>query len=440
MEAIAVAKKSDQIIRSYLQENLIYIIDTSGVSRARLARILVDIGANTQKIKIFGSYEQAEYHFNVDRPKIVFSEFRLGCRSGLDLFESFRKISPSKESLFVLITSNSSQAVVARAAEEDVDAFILKPYTINTVKKIFVKTAMDKLYPSEYIRTIEEGKEQLFAGNYPEALEIFEKAKRMSDTPTLAFFYYGQAEYMLKEIRQAEKSYEEGLQYNKIHYKCLVGLFDLMMEKQQYKEAYDIVRMIAEYFPANPKRLATIIHLAVKTENYSDIEDYYNFFVNFNYRSEELTRYVCSALLICGKYYLMRGFAEKAFNLFEKVGITAQQGHTKYLRILIEYMTEFNQHDYYDAYIRRFTNDTYNTVDYKLASFLTKHLHMQPTKIVGQCQEFLRNGVDSSSLFYLMIQNNLKLGRTDDMEEAYREALKRWPEKSYTFHRAKQLP
>lgn len=437
MEAIAVAKKSDQIIRNYLQENLVYIVDTSGVSRARLARILVDLGANAQKIRTFGSYEQAEHHFLIEKPKIVFSEFRLGCRSGLDLFESLRKVTSSKDSLFVLITSNSSQAVVARAAEEDVDAFILKPYTINTVKKIFVKTAMDKLYPSEYIRTIEEGKEELFSGNYPAALEILEKAKRLSDTPTLAFFYYGQAEYMQKEVSKAEKSYEEGLQYNKIHYKCLVGLFDLTMERQQYKEAYDIVRMIAEYFPANPKRLATIIHLAVKTENYSDIEDYYNFFINFNYRSDELTRYVCSALLICGKYYLMRGFSEKAFALFEKVGITAQQGHTKYLRILIEYLTEFNQHDYYDAFIRRFTNDTYDTPDYKLASFLRKHLHMQPTKIVGQCQEFIRSGVQSSSLFYLMIQNNIKLGRTDDVETAYQQAMNLWPEKAHTFYRAR---
>lgn len=437
MEGIAAPKKSDQAIRNYLQENLIYIVDTSGVSRARLARILVDLGANTQKIRTFGSYEQAEHHYKEEKPKIVFSEFRLGCRSGLDLFQSLRQIHSEKHTLFILITSNSSQAVVARAAEEDVDAFILKPYTINTVKKIFVKTAMDKLYPSEYMKTIEEGKELLLAAEYARCLEVFERAKRLSDTPTLAFFYYGQAEYMLQETSQAEKSYQEGLQFNKIHYKCLVGLFDLMMERELYREAYDIVRTIAEYFPANPKRLSTIIHLAVKTENYSDIEDYYNFFVNFTYRSDELTRYVCSALLICGKYYLMKGYTDKAFTLFEKVGITAQQGHTKYLRILIEYLTEFNMTEHYDLFIRRFANDTYDSPDYQVASFLTKHLHMQPAKIVGQCQDFIRKGVHSSSLFYLMIQNNIKLGRTEDMENIYSKAIEMWPEKAQTFYRAR---
>lgn len=438
MEGNAVPQKTDQIIRKYLQDNLIYITDTSGVSRARLAKILVELGASANRIKTFGSYEQAEHHYRIDRPKIVFSEYRLGSRSGLDLFQSLRDIHTSKEHLFILITSNSSQAVVARAAEEDVDAFILKPYTINTVKKIFIKTAMDKLYPSNYMKAIEEGKEKLGSGDYLAALEIFEKAKRLSDTPTLAFFYYGQAEYMLEQTAQAEKSYEEGLQYNKIHYKCLVGLFDLMMERQLYQEAYDIVRTISEYFPANPKRLSTIIHLAIKTENYTDIEDYYNFFVNFNYRSEELTRYVCSALLICGKYYLLRGYQDKAFALFDKVGITAQQGHTKYLRILIEYMTEFNMTEHYENFIRRFTSDTYDGADYQLASFLVKHLHMQPAKIVGQCQDFIRRGQFSSSLYYLMIQNNIKLGRTEDMEQAYARALEIWPEKALTFYRARK--
>ncbi len=431
-------KKVESVIRDYLKGNTVFLIDSSGVSRARLSSILVELGASCSKIKTFGSFEQALHHYKELKPKIVFSDYKIGPRSGLDLFEEMAKskLVEQRDSLFVMITSNSSQSVVARAAEEDVDAFILKPYTIQTVKQIFIKTALDKLFPSEYMQYIAAGKDLLLAGSFEKSLEYFEKALKLSETPTLAYFYIGQAKYMLEALGDAEKSYKVGLEHNKIHYKCLVGLYDLLMERRLHEEAYDVVRMIAEYFPANPKRLAQIIHLAIITKNYSDIEEYYNFFIGFNYRTEELINYVCAALLICGKYYLQMNYRDRAFMLFEKASITAK-GHTKFLRILIEYLTEFKQHEHYAAYIRRFDNDSFNSIDFKIADFLTKHLNMQPVKIVKQCNDFIREGIFSSSLHYLLIENNKKLGRTEDAEQAFKDAIEKWPEKSSTFYRLK---
>lgn len=431
-------KKVETVIRDYLKGNTVFVVDSSGVSRARLSSILVELGAKASMIKTFGSFDQAEHHYKELKPKIVFSDYKIGARSGLDLFESMAasKLVNANDSLFVMITSNSSQSVVARAAEEDVDAFILKPYTIQTVKQIFIKTALDKLFPSEYMQLIAKGKDLLLAGAYDQSIEVFEQAKVLTESPTLACFYHGQALYMMDAMGEAEGIYKSGLEHNKIHYKCLVGLYDLMMEKNLHEEAYDIVRMIAEYFPANPKRLAQIIHLAIITKNYSDIEEYYNFFVDFNYRTEELINYICASLLICGKYYLQMNYTDRAFTLFEKASITAQ-GHTKFLRILMEYLTEFKHHDRYNSVIRRFDNDSFHTPDFKLADFLTKHLNMKPVKIVKQCNDFIREGIHSSSLHYLLIENNKKLGRVEDAENAFQEALERWPEKTSTFYRLK---
>lgn len=431
-------KKTLAAIKDYLRRSKIFVVDSSGVSRARLSNILIELGALSTNVTTFGSFETAEHYYKEKRPQIVFSDYKIGNRSGFDLFQTLNqmKITDPKESLFVLITANSSQSVVAQAAEEDIDAFILKPYTIDMVKNIFIKTALDKLFPSKYMQLIAKGKDLLCAGEYPESMEIFEEAKKLADNPTLACFYYGQAEYMIGALEDAEKSYKNGLSFNKIHYKCLVGLFDLMMEQKQFEEAYDVVRMIAEYFPANPERLGQIIHLAITTKNFSDIEEYYNFFINFNYRTETLINYICASLLICGKYYLQNNYTDRAFALFEKVSITSK-GHPKFLRILIEYLTEFKQHDYYTQYLRRFDNESFETPDFKIAHFLTQHIGMKPIKIVNQCNDFIRNGMLSSSLYYLLIENNKKLGRIEEAEIIYKNAIERWPEKTSTFYKIK---
>jgi hypothetical protein len=53
-----------------------------------------------------------------------------------------------------MVTGNSSQSAVSpEAAEEDVDTFILKPYTIEIFSSVcFLKAAMAKLYPSDYMK------------------------------------------------------------------------------------------------------------------------------------------------------------------------------------------------------------------------------------------------------------------------------------------------
>lgn len=78
-----------------------------------------------------------------------------------------------KKSLSILITANSSQSAVrARAAgKKDVDSFIIKPYTLESLERALLNAAIQKISPSEYVMRIEEGKELMLQGKLVEAKE-----------------------------------------------------------------------------------------------------------------------------------------------------------------------------------------------------------------------------------------------------------------------------
>ncbi len=431
--------KASKILCKFLEDSTVFIVDSSGGSRARLASILIDLGASSSRIETFMNVDFARERFESKKPAIVFSDHKVGKGSGFQLLQDLKKNHPElKKTLFVMVSSNSSQSVVARAAEEDIDAFILKPYTIDLVVRTLATAVTDKLHPSTYMVTIEKGKELMMQSKFEEAMTLFDAAMKMSDTPTLAHFYKGHTQYLMERMSSAQDQFETGLEYNKIHYKCLVGLYDILFEQKLFEDAYDVVRTIAEYFPANPERLAKILWLAIVTQHYTDVEEYYQFFKDIEDRPDELVRHVCAAMLICGKYFLKTSMKSKAFDLFEKVGATAVH-HPMFLRILIEYMTEFDMKDHYEHFMKRFSTDMYECNDYKVASFLAKHHQMKPLEVLKTGEEFVRNDIQSSAVYFVMIHSLLKLGRRDDATNVRTTAFELFPEKTSLFSAIKMM-
>src|SRR5690606_9220694 len=109
--------------------------------------------------------------------------------SGFDLFKFIRDKYPLRKDLcLILVTSNITQAAVAKAAEEDVDSFIIKPYTIQGIKENLVATIINKIAPSPYVIKVEEGKELLKNKNYTDAIDVLKEALKLHPKPSLALF------------------------------------------------------------------------------------------------------------------------------------------------------------------------------------------------------------------------------------------------------------
>jgi CheY-like chemotaxis protein len=426
-------KDPNELFAEYVNSSRVLIVDSSSASRVRLAATLSELGVQSNKITLAGTFEDGEAQMTKLKPRLVLCDFVLGNRSGLDLLQMQRdQITAPEESVFVLVTGNSSQTAVARAAEEDVDTFVLKPYTLQTLKASLISSVMTKIYPTEYMKTVKAGKELLIGGKPEEAIKEFDRAIPLDKTPTLAHFYKGQAKSMMKALAEAEGAYSEGLGLNKIHYKCLVGLFDILIAEKRNAEAYDVVKRIAHYFPANPKRLSSVLRLAILTEHFEDMEGYYRTFTQMDQRTDELVRYMCSALVVCGKFYLQRKHRNRAVDVFEKAAVSCA-GQVQFLKYIIETLIDFEMTDAAPSFLQRYrqydpTSETFKAMDYLVTA---KKDGVSASLTKGR--ELLKAGVKHPLVYRQLIKTCVEAGLDDSSENLAHFAAKTWPERANEF-------
>ncbi len=426
----------EQIMIQFLKENNILIADTSAVAAGRLASTLAEFGARRSQITIEDSFESAQKSIRNYKPKMILCDYMLGNKSGLDLLQDQRReFQDSKSSIFVLITANASQSTVARAAEEDIDSFIIKPYTNNTLKSSMMNIIVNKLYPTEYIQLIEKGKDFLFKGEPEEAKKHFESALALDPKPSLACFYLGQADQMINALDSAEGKYKIGLAFRQIHYKCLVGLFEILMKVNKPVEAYEVVRKIAQYFPANPRRLTSVLRLAIITGHYEHMKEYYHLFTQIDVRTEELVEYMCSALIVAGKHYISKKEDYKAFEHFDLCAISSA-GKTKYLRFMIESLIENTKPEVAQKYLSRFPAVTMADPDYLISEYLvTSFLVPDLGQNILKGRELIKNKIKHWMIHQRLTELSLQAGHKDNAENLCLEGKNLFPEKKEVFEK-----
>jgi tetratricopeptide (TPR) repeat protein len=427
-------------LREFLADQYVLIVNSVGSSRISLASCLAKFGASREKMLLVSSISEARYEIQKVKPRFVFTDYMIGSDPGLDLLQEQRKNysrDDLKRSIFVLVTSNASQSAVAQAAEEDVDTFIVRPYSIDLLGKTLARTAIQKMNPGKYLELIERGKEQLFLGKFDEALSIFEDAMLEHEQPTLACFYAGQAEFMKLSMGGAEQRYEQGLSYNKIHYKCLVGLYDLLMSQKKFEEAYDIVRRISQYFPANPKRLGAVLRLAVMTEHFQDIESYYNIFLKIGERTDELTKSMCSALVVAGKFYLRISRETLALSLFESAAISAA-GRTQFINYIVENLVDYKMREDAERFLERLRKLSMASKDFRIARFMVSTLQDDRPASIQMGTTLIEEGIETSGIYEKMIAQLTREQNSKLADALLQTAIQKWPERKADFNYARE--
>ncbi len=414
--------------KEFISSEEIMIVDRSSASRRRLVKTLVDMGADRGKIHSVAHLTEALEIVNTSLPKLILSDYTIKGGSGFDLFKEYRLRHPQeKKAVLILITSNISQSAVAKAAEEDVDSFIIKPYTMQSLDKSLVSAVINKLYPSEYIQTIDAGKEKLVANEYEEALKLFEKAKGLNKKPSLAIFYYAQTKDLLNIKDEAEQGYKDGLKVNKIHYKCQVGLYKLFMDKKDYPNAYAVVKNIAKYFPANPDRLKEVIRLAITTKNYEDMEYYYNLYIELDERDEQVTNYMCSGLYVTGKYYFLEHKLDEGKKYFEKSAVSCA-GKAKFLFAMVKVYIENNLYPEAEKLLPRFGKAKSDVKYYMISFYLAKHKKFSLDECISKGTDLWNKGYKDPQAVKILIKALSDGGHEDKAKQYKEDASYEWPE------------
>jgi len=316
----------------------VLIADPSMASRASFIKILTQLGVNENNISIADDFIMASVLIKKHEPKLIISEYELDGGSGLDLSELTALYKNPKEKIFLLVTVNSAQTLVAQAAEGDVDCFFIKPFAANHIERVILESVKAKIEPNPYLKKIDLALEHATAKKLDLAIQTLNEAIPLHSKPALALAYRGSFEFLKRLVQEPEKSYLEGLGYNEIHYRCLVGLLEFLQSQSRWDDSYSVVKRISNIFPLNTKRLPVLLTLAIKTGNIDDIQQYYESFLTLGNKDEIVVKYICAGMVICAKHFFKIKENERAFKLLWNAAHGAAGNPSILREIVLSYM------------------------------------------------------------------------------------------------------
>lgn len=364
----------DKEISQFLNNQKALIVEPSNAFYSVIQSCLTSYGMSAENILFAGSYQDATLILKEVRPQILVTEYSLGKFFGLSLVEMHGEYYDSSSRISIMVTKESSDNAVAEAAEEQLDAYIVKPFSISDFKTRLLEVIKRKMYPSDYSHKINVGKEMLKEKKLPEAISLFQEAKELNPKPSLACYYLGECFMYQRKHSLARQEFAEGRSYNPLHYKCLTGEFDCLMAEKNYNEAYKLVGVIRGNFPVTSVRLGKFFIAAVYTESFQDVSSLYELYTNLEYRPSELVNLVSMALITAGRFYLRRGDGPAGLGYFEMASTASGRG-IEYLEKIVDELlkvSDFQTAEHFLKYTRSddMSSPKYHQLNFKISRFV----------------------------------------------------------------------
>jgi DNA-binding NarL/FixJ family response regulator len=328
-------------VRNFIEGGLCLVVEPSSSFSACLQSFLSNHGVPLSQVKVCRKYDEAKQLLLSHKPKFLVTEYDLTPMHGLSLVELQETLYPDNQRVAIVVTKNSSDTVVAEAAEGAVDAFILKPFSTDVLQEKLSAVFQKKLQPSPYQKKISDAQQKFTASQFKEALLEFRAAKSIDPKPTLACYFSGKTLQKMGDIEGALKEYREGRTYQPLHYKCLIGEYEAMMVQQKYADAYNLVPIIRANYPISSQRLGQICTSAVFAYQFDDLPDLYDLFLKLEARPSTLCDMVALALFSGGRYWIKKNDMTNAMSFFN-MAITVKGRDIQYLDKVISELLRIN--------------------------------------------------------------------------------------------------
>jgi len=397
-----------------------------------ISDVLKQLGSGIDNLIYARSFDQANDMIEKYSFDIIISEFELEGRSGLELKLCIEEQYPDVEVVFIVISGQATNISVIEAAEESVDAYLLKPMSTQSTIRSFVNAFLVTMQPSPYILAIKGCKKYIKSAEYEDAKKIATEALELNESPSLAYYYLGHCHEKLENLDEALKCYKKGQMLTINHYKCMVGEFEILDLMSKKKEAYKKVKKLLELFPISPQRFERIMMLAIFTRNFGDVDEYYDEYAKETILSDRLLKVVSNAMFISGKHFFINEDDKRAYGYFKKAVESSRLDFSIIYKIVNLYLSEDKVEvaEEFFSFIKEIDKDL---IDYKHLDFDLSLRIERDDKVIKKGRGLIDAGTNQSSVYKIVINKLINIRKLMVAEEVVDLAVKKFPDQKEEF-------
>ncbi len=146
----------------------------------------------------------------------IVSDWNMPHLSGTELLHRVRSNRATRHIPFLMITAEANKEIVAEAAENDVDAYLTKPFVTATLEKKIAELLYNAAHPSPLARLLQRIEELEEAGQIDEAVKLAEQAVALGKRSSRPYRILGRLHLKRGDRATARKWLEKAVAMNQL--------------------------------------------------------------------------------------------------------------------------------------------------------------------------------------------------------------------------------
>jgi tetratricopeptide (TPR) repeat protein len=241
----------------------ILIVDDSMNMLRTLANMLRVIGF--ESIERADNGENALIKLRNDNYDFICCDWNMPVMTGVEVLRAVRDDERLKNLPFLMITAEIDQNTVAEAGEVAVDGYLLKPFTMESLKAKIDEIMAQKSAANPVDIHLATARVYMDARQYDQAVEELKKAIKMNPKSPRISHALGQIYEIQGDLKNAQKFYARSVEFGHQFLKGYESLARVLEETGDMVGAVQNLKRAVRISPKNIDRQLNLSHNLVKT-------------------------------------------------------------------------------------------------------------------------------------------------------------------------------
>jgi len=234
----------------------------------------------------------------------VISDWNMPKTNGTELLNLIRSSKKWRDLPFLMITAETNQSIVAEAAENEVDAYMSKPFVTATLE-VKIKELLNQVaHPSPLTQLLKKGEEYSEKNQIDQAIECLSLAVKSNSRSSKPLRELGRLYLKKGAIDQALTSFQQAIEINRLDLPSYQYLGQIALKKGETEKALAFFMRALDLSPRNADRALKVATLLLGQKKLAEAEKILKVMLRNNHDDLDLTAQVADMCMEHGLYEL----------------------------------------------------------------------------------------------------------------------------------------
>jgi len=385
------------------------ILDPKNIIKNTAYSTLNSLGVNKENIYCASSIEEAIRFLLIQKPSYLACFIEKDDKEIFKLIDEHKKLYPNNfDRFFLAFSRNKSIYTFAQALEEEIDDYIVEPYSQKKLLEKIQKSIRNKSYPTQYKYILNEVSAKIDSKDYSGAIGMANIAMALHPRPSMVFYYLAKINMLENKTSEAIKDAIQGLRFNKEHYRCLLMLHDLYFKTKNFDNAYKVLKKVFNTFPLSMLRIYDMFKLAIFSGEFKDLDKYCTKILEEGTQNIDIVRFCTAGISVCGYNALKNENEVEGISYLEKA-LKHSELDPKVIRNIFKIYVQFGLYNNSESTYAKFTLENQKTLEFKICAYIREIQTNKPINmIIDEAPDRLKDVQYDEDCFHYLYKRVLK--------------------------------